>query len=139
ARILHVHHELERRDGAAQWHTQIWRRLALLLVGSLLLAISLVVYLAMQARQVQAFVQTVQLTDEGQMVLIGVPQDLLAYHPADNAYMDLLAQWVTKRRWRGDDDSMKRTRNEWGWLYRHTCGYGSKALALDEHKEQPFT
>ena len=138
ARIEQAYREIQRRDGAAQWHTQIWQRFALLLVVALLGTTGYVVYLAMQAQQVQAFVQPVQLTEDGKMVLIGVPQDLLAYDPQDAEYMDMLAQWVTKRRWRGDDEAMKRTRNDWSWLYRHSCGHASKQLKLDEQKEQPF-
>jgi len=138
ARIEQAYREIQRRDGAAQWHTQIWQRFALLLVVALLGTTGYVVYLAMQARQVQAFVQPVQLTEEGKMVLIGVPQDLLAYQPQDSEYMDMLAQWVTKRRWRGDDEAMKRTRNDWLWLYRHSCGLASKTLAHAEKTEQPF-
>jgi type IV secretory pathway TrbF-like protein len=139
ARIQHVYREIERRDGAALWHARAWRSFAWLLLLGLLGSLGMNVHLALKASRVQAFVQTVQLTDEGQMVLIGIPQDVLAYQPADAQWMDMLAQWVTKRYWRGDDDEMKRTRNDWAWLYRHTCGAGSKQLASDEVKEQPFT
>ena len=137
-RIQHVYREIERRDGAAQWHTARWFRFACLLAVVLLVAISAVVYLAMQASRVQAFVQPVQLTAEGTMVLVGLPKDLLDYQAEDSQIMDMLAQWVIKRRWKGDDEAMKRTRNDWGWLYRHSCGYASKLLAADEIKEQPF-
>jgi type IV secretory pathway TrbF-like protein len=137
-RIKHVYHEIERRDGAAQWHASLWFRFACLLAIVLLLALSVIVYLAVKASQVQAYVQPVQLTEEGKMILVGLPQDLLAYAPEDSQWMDMLAQWVTKRRWRGDEDGYKRTRNDWAWLYRHTCGYGSKLLAHDEVQEQPF-
>ncbi len=138
ARIKQVYHEIERRDGAAQWHTHLWFRFSCVLTLMLLVALSVIVSLALKASQVQAFVQPVQLTEEGKMILVGIPQDLLAYAPEDSQWMDMLAQWVTKRRWRGDEEGYKRTRNDWAWLYRHTCGYGSKLLAHDEEKEQPF-
>jgi type IV secretory pathway TrbF-like protein len=137
-RINHVYREIERRDGAAQWHASLWFRFACLLAVVLIVCISAIVYFAMQASKVQAFVQPVQITDEGKMVLIGVPKDLLDYQPEDSQVMDMLAQWVTKRRWRGDEEGYKRTRNDWSWLYRHSCGYGSKLLAHDEVTEQPF-
>ena len=137
-RIQHVYREIERRDGAAQWHAALWFRFACLLAVVLIVAISAVVYFAMQASKVQAFVQPVQITEEGKMILVGIPQDLLAYQPDDAPWMDMLAQWVTKRRWRGDDEAMKRTRNDWAWLYRHTCGAGSKFLEGEEVHEQPF-
>jgi type IV secretory pathway TrbF-like protein len=137
-RIQHVYREIERRDGAAQWHAALWFRFACLLAVVLIVAVSAIVYFAMQASRVQAFVQPVQITEEGKMVLVGLPKDLLDYQPEDSQIMDLLAQYVTKRRWKGDDESMKRTRNDWAWLYRHSCGFGSKLLANDEIKEQPF-
>jgi type IV secretory pathway TrbF-like protein len=137
-RINHVYREIERRDGAAQWHAALWFRFACLLAVVLIVAITAIVYFAMQASRVQAFVQPVQITEEGKMVLVGIPKDLLDYQPEDSQVMDMLAQWVTKRRWRGDEEGYKRTRNDWAWLYRHSCGYGSKLLANDEGKEQPF-
>ena len=138
-RIRHVYQEIERRDGAAQWHASLWFRFACVLAVVLMVSISAVVYLAVKASRVQAFVQPVQITEEGQMVLIGIPQDLLAYQPSDAQFMDMLSQWVTKRRWRGDDEAMKRTRNDYSWLYRHSCGHASQQLKLDEKKDQPFT
>src|SRR5215470_3587199 len=137
-RIKHVYREIERRDGAAQWHAALWFRFACLLAVVLIVAISAIVYFAMQASKVQAFVQPVQITDEGKMVLVGLPKDLLDYQPEESQVMDMLAQWITKRRWRGDEEGYKRTRNDWAWLYRHSCGYGSKLLAHDEGTEQPF-
>lgn len=137
-RIQHVYREIERRDGAAQWHAALWFRFACLLAVVLIVAVSAVVYFAMQASRVQAFVQPVQVTEEGKMVLVGVPKDLLDYQPDDSQVMDMLAQYVTKRRWRGDEEGYKRTRNDWAWLYRHSCGFGSKLLANDEIKELPF-
>lgn len=133
-----VQREIARRDGAAQWHTRVAYRVVAFLGLLLAVVVGACVVLAFKASRVQVFVQPVQLTDEGQMVLIGIPQDLLAYEPVDGQFMDLLAEWVRKRYWRGDDDAMKRTRNDWAWLHRHSCGAGAKQLALDERTEQPF-
>jgi type IV secretory pathway TrbF-like protein len=138
ARILAVYQEIARRDGAAQWHTALWFRLACVLAVVLMVCVGLIAVLALKASRVQAFVQPVQLTEEGTMVLVGMPKDLLDYTPAAGQYMDMLAQWVTKRRWKGDEDAMKRTRNDWAWLYRHSCGQASKLLAQEEVKDQPF-
>jgi type IV secretory pathway TrbF-like protein len=137
-RVKRVYHEIERRDGAANWHAALWFRFACVLALVLIVALSAIVYFAMHASRVQAFVQPVQITEAGKMVLVGFPKDLLDYHPEDAEWMDMLAQWVTKRRWRGDEEGYKRTRNDWSWLYRHSCGYGSKLLAHDEVTEQPF-
>lgn len=137
-RIEQAYREIQRRDGAAQWHTRLWQRFALVLVVALLACVSVIVSLAMKASRVAVFVQPVQLTDEGTMVLIGVPQDLLAYQPQDSEWMDMLAQWVTKRRWKGDESGMKRTMNDWSWLSRHSCGLAAKQLKREEEREQPF-
>jgi type IV secretory pathway TrbF-like protein len=137
-RVKRVYREIERRDGAANWHAALWFRFACVLAVVLIVCISAMVYFAIQASKVQAFVQPVQVTEEGKMVLVGFPKDLLDYQPEDSQVMDMLAQWVTKRRWRGDEEGYKRTRNDWHWLYHHSCGYGSKLLAHDEVTEQPF-
>ena len=57
-------------------------------------------------QQVKAFVQTVQVTEEGRLVQLGMPQDLYAYTPPDGVYMEMVAQWVRWTRWRGDDERM---------------------------------
>jgi type IV secretory pathway TrbF-like protein len=137
-RIRRVYREIERRDGAAHWHAALWFRFACVLAVVLMVAIGANVVLAVKASRVQAFVQPVQITDEGKMVLVGIPKDLLDYQPDDSQVMDMLAQWVTKRRWKGDDSEYKRTRNDWAWLYRHSCGAASTQLAHDEAMEQPF-
>ena len=137
-RVKRVYHEIERRDGAANWHAALWFRFACLLGVVVIVALSAIGYFATMASRVQAFVQPVQITEEGKMVLVGMPKDALDYQPEEAEWMDMLAQWVTKRRWRGDEEGYKRTRNDWSWLYRHSCGYGSKLLAHDEVTEQPF-
>src|SRR5215831_10384058 len=73
-RINHVYREIERRDGAAQWHAALWFRFACLLAVVLIVAISAVVYFAMQASKIAVFIQTVQMTEEGKMVLVGIPK-----------------------------------------------------------------
>ena len=71
-RIKFVYREIERRDGSANWHAALWFRFACLLAAVLIVAISAVVYCAMQASKVQAFVQPVQITEDGTMVLVGL-------------------------------------------------------------------
>lgn len=135
-RYKHVRDEIDRRDGAAQWYTALFFRLCCVLVVALLVSLSVNIYQLMQARQVQAFVQVVQQTEEGRLVQVGIPMDLLAYQPTDAMWMDLLAQWVVHFRWRTADPVLMRTL--WAFLYSHTCGDASKFLAADEVKEQPF-
>ena len=60
------------------------------------------VWLAVTKHQVKAFVQTVQVTEEGQLVQLGVPQNLYDYSPPEGMYMEMFAQWVRWTRWRGE-------------------------------------
>ena len=96
------------------WASSLWRWSGVL------------VWLVLTKQQVKAFVQTVQVTEEGRLVQLGVPQDLYDYTPPDGVYMEMVAQWVRWTRWRGDDDRM--TRVQWAWAYRHTCGIAHKWL-----------
>lgn len=136
ARVQHVYREIERRDGSAQWHARAWRRFAVFLGMVLAGSVGANVYLAVKASRVQAFVQPVQVTDEGKMVLVGIPLDVLAYEPDEAAWMDMLTLWTTHFRWRSADTVLNR--NLWAWLYNHTCGEASKFLAKDEIEMQPF-
>jgi type IV secretory pathway TrbF-like protein len=72
------------------------------------------------------------------MVKIGVPMDLLAYQPQEGAVRDMLAEWINKRHWRGEEESDVRARHDWRWLYLHTCGTARKQLQEAEQKEHPF-
>jgi type IV secretory pathway TrbF-like protein len=138
ARIENAYREIQRRDGAAWWHAQNWRRVALVLIAALLVAFSIITVLAIQKSRVQAFVQPVQLTEENRMVLVGTPVDLFAYEPQEGEWMNMLAEWVRKYRWRGDEDAMIRTKHDWEWLRRHTCGAASKQLLADEKRLDPY-
>jgi type IV secretory pathway TrbF-like protein len=138
ARIENAYREIQRRDGAAWWHAQNWRRVALVLIAALLVAFSIITVLAIQKSRVQAFVQPVQLTEENRMVLVGTPVDLFAYEPQEGEWMNMLAEWVRKYRWRGDEDAMIRTKHDWEWLRRHTCGAASKQLVTDEKRLDPY-
>jgi type IV secretory pathway TrbF-like protein len=134
ARIEQAYREIQRRDGNAMWHARTWRHVAFRLLAALLLTCGVLTYLAVRHSQVQAFVQTVQMTEEGRLVQVGLPMDLLAYTPQEGEWMNMLAEWTRRYRWRGDEGSMLRTRIDWGWLKEHTCGAASKQLLDDEKK-----
>jgi hypothetical protein len=51
--------------------------------------------------RVHTVVQVVQQDEQGRLVKIGVPMDLLAYQPQEGAVRDMLAEWINKRHWRG--------------------------------------
>jgi type IV secretory pathway TrbF-like protein len=88
--------------------------------------------------RVHTVVQVVQQDEQGRLVKIGVPMDLLAYQPQEGAVRDMLAEWINKRHWRGEEESDVRARYDWRWLYLHTCGAARKQLQEAEQKEQPF-
>ena len=83
-------------------------------------------------------VQVVQHDEEGRLVKIGVPMDLLAYQPQEGAVRNMLAEWVNKRHSRDDAPSEVRARQDWRWLYLHTCGTARKHLEEAERQEHPF-
>src|SRR5262249_56000757 len=58
--------------------------------------------------------------------------------PGEGQVMDLWDKGGKKRRGGGDESGIKKTKNDGAWLYRHSCGSGSKLLAHDEVTEQPF-
>jgi type IV secretory pathway TrbF-like protein len=138
ARIAQAYKEIERRDGNALWHARSWRRLAFGLLAALVVSSAVLAYLAVRQSQVQAFVQIVQMTEEGRLVQVGLPMDLLAYTPQEGEWMNMLTEWTRRYRWRGDEGSMLRTRHDWGWLKEHTCGAASKQLLDDETRLDPY-
>jgi type IV secretory pathway TrbF-like protein len=135
ARIHAAYGEVQRRDGAALWHAANWRKMALVLLAVLLVLLSVIIYMAIQQSQVQAFVQTVQLADDGRLVQVGLPVDLLSYTPQEGEWRNLVNQWVRNYRWRVDETL---TRHNWAWLGRHSCGVARSQLAIDEKRLDPF-
>jgi len=136
-RIDQAYRELQRRDGTAEQRAWRWERLALTQLALIVVLLGLVVWFLLDRRQVQAFVQVVQVHEKGQLVQVGLPQDLLAYTPEEGIWVDMLTQWVIKLRWRSEDTKAL-ARREWGWLYRHTCGQARRLLQDLEDREKPF-
>jgi type IV secretory pathway TrbF-like protein len=84
-------------------------------------------------------VQVVQHDEQGRMIKIGIPMDLLAYQPQEGAVRDMLAEWITQRHGRGEGESaVARAHDDWRWLYLHTCGTGRKQLEEAEKVEKPL-
>ena len=135
-RLELAYQEIQRRDSQAE--QRAWRkdRLVQRLGLVILVLAGVLVWLVLTQHQVKAFVQTVQVADDGTLVQLGVPQDLYAYRPPDGVYMEMVAQWVRWTRWRGEDERM--TKVQWAWAYRHTCGIAQKWLKALEEKEKPF-
>jgi type IV secretory pathway TrbF-like protein len=131
-----AYQEIQRRDSQAE--ARAWRKdtLAQRLGLVILVLVGVLIWQVLDKQQVKAFVQTVQVTEEGKLVQLGVPQHLYDYAPPDGVYMEMVAQWVRWTRWRGEDVNM--TKVQWAWAYRHTCGAAHKFLKAIEEKEKPF-
>jgi type IV secretory pathway TrbF-like protein len=136
-RIEQAYREIQRRDDRAEHRAWRWERFALALLGVWLVTVGVMVWQVLDARKVQAFVQVVVQDEKGQLLQVGIPQDLLAYAPPDGVWMDMLGEWVRRIRWRGEDTKAL-ARREWAWVYRHTCGQARRLVQAIEDKEQPF-
>jgi type IV secretory pathway TrbF-like protein len=95
-----------------------------------------VVWQVLDGRKIQAVVQVVRIDEQGTLVQVGMPQDLLAYTPPDAQWIDMLGEWVRKIRWHGLDPTLARA--QWAWVYRHTCGQARRLVQTLEDREQPF-
>ena len=135
-RIEQAYREIQRRDDRAEYRTWRMERFALALLGVIVVLVGVIVWQWLDHRQVQAFVQVVQVNEQGKLVQVGIPQDLLAYTPPDGVWIDMLGEWVRRIRWRGTDPVLMRA--QWAWVYRHTCGQARRLLQSLEEKEQPF-
>jgi len=135
-RIDQAYREIQRRDDRAEYRAWRWERLALALLGVIVVMLGVIVYQWIDHRKVQAFVQTVQVDDKGRLLQLGIPQQLLAYQPEDGVWKDMLGEWVRRIRWRGTDPVLAKA--QWAWVYRHTCGQARRILQALEEKEHPF-
>jgi len=136
-RIEQAYKEIQRRDDRAEYRAWRRERFAWALMLVVVVQLAVIVYQWWDHRKVQAFVQVVQVDDKGKLVQLGIPQDLLAYQPPDGVWMDMLGEWVRRVRWR-EEDARVHAKEQWAWVYRHTCGQARRLLQTIEDKEQPF-
>src|SRR5262245_54450601 len=134
--IEQAYKEIQRRDDRAEYRAWRRERFALTLLVVVVLMLGWNLWLWLDYRKVQAFVQVVQVDNKGTLVQMGIPQELLAYQPPDGVWIDMLGEWVRRWRWRGTDPVLAKA--QWAWLYRHTCGEARRLLHKLEDKEQPF-
>jgi type IV secretory pathway TrbF-like protein len=131
-----AYQEIQRRDSLAEDRARRKDTLVQRLGLVILALVGVLIWMVLDKQQVKAFVQTVQVTEDGTLVQLGVPQHLYDYQPPDGAYMEMVAQWVRWTRWRGEDVNMAKV--QWAWAYRHTCGTAHKFLKAIEEKEKPL-
>ena len=131
-----AYQEIQRRDSQAEARAARKDTLATRQWYVILGLLLVLVWLAVDKSRVRAFVQTVQVTEEGRLVQLGQPVDLYDYEPPDGPYLEMASQWIRWVRWRGEDTNMLEA--QWAWAYRHTCGTALKALKAYEKIEKPF-
>jgi type IV secretory pathway TrbF-like protein len=136
AAIQAAYATMQQRDGTAErraWHWQcaFWGTLGV----TVLMTIGLI-WLAYQRGNIKAFVQVVQVADDGRVLSRGDPVDIMDYTPEDEHWREMLTQWVMYRRWNSGEAVI--TKRDWAWVYAHTCGKARTVLAEEETKEKPF-
>src|SRR4030095_2057517 len=133
-RIEQAYKEIQRRDDRAEYRA--WRKepltWGLLLV--VLVQLGVMVYQWWDRRKVQAFVQVVQVDEKSKIVQLGIPQDLLSYQPPAGVWMDMLGEWVRRVRWR-EEDARVHAKEQWAWVYWHTCGQARRLVQQIAEKE----
>jgi type IV secretory pathway TrbF-like protein len=134
AAIQAAYDAMQQRDGSAESRAWHWKLFACVLLGVNVL-IGIWDHLDRRA-QLKAFVQNVQVADDGRVLSRGEPVDILAYEPEDEHWREMLTQWVMFRRWNSGEAVI--TKRDWGWVYAHTCGQARTVLSQDEAREKPF-
>jgi type IV secretory pathway TrbF-like protein len=135
ARLNTWYQVISQRDGAAERRVWHWQMIAAALVV-IVFAVGIWDHLDRRT-DVQAFVQTVQVNEDGKVLNLGVPVDLIAYEPQDAQWLDMLSEWVRRVRWRGSDEVQAKL--DWNWARAHLCG-GPVMRLMDEVEkhETPF-
>lgn len=116
----HTWQQITARDELPEQRAHRADRRTFWMGGLLAFALLIVAYLVWDRRQVQAFVQVVQETEEGRLVQIGVPKRVLDYEPGEAAWEDMLAEWTRRSHWRGKDRD-KEEKLDGRWVRLHTC------------------
>lgn len=134
--ILAGYDELRRRDTLGVYDKWHWKLLAMALLVYCGLVTGIALWIALRPRTITAPVQLVQVNTQGMVEPLGPPQDLLAYTPVDAQWMQLVSDWVLKRRWKGSDAPVAAANV--AWLAMHTCKPAMDDLKRWEKVEKPL-
>lgn len=133
--ILAAHAEVARRDTSAERQRRlrtIWGSMGWGLFG---VAGIYCLMLSSRITQQVPLIQPVAIDEAGHFQVIGVPQRLADYTPAESQYLDMLRDWIQDVRWRSDDPILSEAK--WRAAEAHTCGDAVALLAQEKaHRQQ---
>lgn len=130
ARLEAAYAAIQRRDGTAERRAWHWQMTAILAITGL---IGLGVWDHLDKRRVpQPFVQTVVQQEDGSLVSMGVPKDLLVYEPPEGVWLEMVSEWIRRHRWRGKDFMLAQA--DLAWVQYHTCGSEARRVLSEEQK-----
>src|SRR2546429_9580023 len=75
--IEQAYREIQRRDDRAEYRAWRWERFAAALLAVVVLQLGWNLWLWLDYRKVQAFVQVVRIDAQDKLLQVGIPQDLL--------------------------------------------------------------
>jgi type IV secretory pathway TrbF-like protein len=138
-RLEAAYARIQARDGTAERRAWHWQMTAMVAIVGL---IGLGVWDHVDKRSIpQPFVQTVVQQEDGHLVSLGVPQDLLAYEPQEGIWLEMVSEWIRRHRWRGKDVVLAQA--DLAWVQYHTCGSDARRLLSEEQQwfkpEKPET
>ena len=132
--------EVARRDTSLETRLKQSHLRELLLLGLCALVVAGLVALALALSHVRnhphVVVQMVQVMEDGRALSQGFPQELMSYTPQEGQWKDMLGLWV--RKFRTHWPRTKLAREEWKWVYYHTCSDARKLVEAWERTEKPF-
>lgn len=135
--LLAVNQEIARRDTSAEqqrrWRT-IWGSIGW---GLFVVAAGICFHLMNRLTQQIPLIQPVTMNDAGHFQVIGVPQRLIDYTPADSQYLDMLRDWIQDVRWRSKDLILSEAK--WRAAEAHTCGDAVALLAQEKDRRKQET
>lgn len=104
--------------------------------GLLTVALLVIAWLVWNQRELQPMLQVVQLTDEGRLIQVGQPVQVLAFTPEEGQWAEMLGEWLRREFWRGKDQN-KEERLDRRWVDLHTCPSArGKLLPLRKAREE---
>jgi type IV secretory pathway TrbF-like protein len=121
---------IQARDGTAERRAWHWQVTAWLAIAGL---IGLGIWDHVDKRSIpQPYVQTVVQQEDGRLISLGVPQELLAYEPQEGVWLEMVGEWIRRHRWRGKDAVLAQA--DMAWLQYHTCGPEARRVLSEEQQ-----